>query len=78
MCTNRAGSAYEDTNGKHDSTHTLPNLLIRNPVTMRVQVVDFQWHPSDPFTMVSVSDAGEGGTLQVGYLLTLDTYLNLE
>ena len=32
-----------------------------------MQVVDFQWHPVDPFTMVSVSDAGEGGTLQVGY-----------
>lgn len=29
------------------------------------QVVDFQWHPTDPYTMVSVSDAGSGGTLQV-------------
>ena len=31
----------------------------------RAQVVDFQWHPGDPFTMVSVSDGGDGGTLQV-------------
>ena len=30
-----------------------------------VQVVDFQWHAGDPYTMVSVSDSGEGGTLQV-------------
>lgn len=29
------------------------------------QVVDFQWHPTDPYTMVSVSDAGAGGTLQI-------------
>lgn len=29
------------------------------------QVADFQWHPSDPYTMVSVSDDPEGGTLQL-------------
>lgn len=28
-------------------------------------MVDFQWHASDPYTMVSVSESGEGGTLQV-------------
>ena len=30
-----------------------------------MQVVDFQWHASDPYTMVSVSDDNEGGTLQI-------------
>ncbi len=30
-----------------------------------MQVVDFQWHGGDPYTMVSVSESGEGGTLQV-------------
>ncbi len=30
-----------------------------------LQVVDFQWHGGDPYTMVSVSESGEGGTLQV-------------
>ena len=29
------------------------------------QVVDFQWHASDAYTMASVSDSGEGSTLQV-------------
>ena len=28
-------------------------------------MVDFQWHAGDPYTMVSVSESGEGGTLQV-------------
>ena len=28
------------------------------------QVVDFQWHATDPYTMASVSDSGEGSTLQ--------------
>ena len=28
-------------------------------------MVDFQWHGGDPYTMVSVSESGEGGTLQV-------------
>ena len=30
-----------------------------------VQIADFQWHQEDPFTMVSVSDDLEGGTLQM-------------
>jgi histone-binding protein RBBP4 len=29
-----------------------------------LQVVDFQWRKDDPYTMVSVSESGEGGTLQ--------------
>ena len=28
-------------------------------------MVDFQWHPTDPFTMVSVSEHDAGGTLQL-------------
>ena len=32
---------------------------------MAVQIADFQWHQEDPFTMVSVSDDLEGGTLQM-------------
>ena len=27
-------------------------------------MVDFQWHATDPYTMASVSDSGEGSTLQ--------------
>lgn len=29
------------------------------------QIADFQWHPTDPFTVISVSDDPEGGTLQL-------------
>lgn len=29
------------------------------------QVVDFQWHPTDKFTMVSVSEHDVGGSLQI-------------
>ena len=35
------------------------------PRVRGMQVVDFQWHAGDPYTMVSVSESGEGGTLQV-------------
>ncbi len=28
-------------------------------------MADFQWHPTDPYTMMSVSDNGDGGTLQI-------------
>ncbi|CAL8462585.1 g2118 [Coccomyxa elongata] len=41
-----------------------PQLMFRH-AGHRSEVVDFQWHPTDPYTMVSVSDAGSGGTLQV-------------
>jgi len=30
-----------------------------------VQVADFQWHPTDPFTMVSVTDDNAGGTMHM-------------
>ena len=30
-----------------------------------MQVADFQWHPTDPFTMVSVTDDNAGGTMQL-------------
>ncbi|EIE23954.1 WD40 repeat-like protein [Coccomyxa subellipsoidea C-169] len=44
---------------------SLPPQLMFHHAGHRSQVVDFQWHPTDPYTMVSVSDAGAGGTLQV-------------
>ena len=28
-------------------------------------MVDFQWHPSDAYTMMSVSEDDKGGTLQL-------------
>ena len=40
-------------------------VYLRNGDAVGVQVVDFQWHAADPYTMVSVSESGEGGTLQV-------------
>ena len=30
-----------------------------------MQVADFQWHPTDPFTMVSVTDDNAGGTMHM-------------
>ncbi|CAK0756589.1 hypothetical protein CVIRNUC_002468 [Coccomyxa viridis] len=43
---------------------TLPPQLIFQHAGHRSQVVDFQWHATDPYTMASVSDSGEGSTLQ--------------
>ncbi len=28
-------------------------------------MADFQWHPTDPFTMVSVTDDSAGGTMHM-------------
>ena len=35
------------------------------PDLSRVQVADFQWHPTQPWTMVSVSDTSKGSMLQL-------------
>ncbi|KAK9814957.1 hypothetical protein WJX73_003132 [Symbiochloris irregularis] len=43
----------------------LPPQLLFQHMGHRAQVVDFQWHPSDHFTMVSVSEHDAGGTLQL-------------
>ena len=48
---------------------TLPWLCCKSILAPREslgqQVVDFQWHATDPYTMASVSDSGEGSTLQL-------------
>jgi histone-binding protein RBBP4 len=50
-------------------------MEIRTRVHKRsMQVVDFQWNPHDPWTMMSVSDdvgEGGGGTLQLWRLSDL-------
>ena len=40
---------------------------------LSAQVVDFQWHPTDKFTMVSVSEHDAGGTLQLWRICDLIT-----
>ena len=37
------------------------------------QVVDFQWHPEEPYTMMSVSEEDAGGTLQLWRICDLVT-----
>ena len=36
-------------------------------------MVDFQWHPTDPYTMMSVSEDQGGGTLQLWRICDLVT-----
>ena len=38
-----------------------------------LQVVDFQWHPEDPYTMMSVSEEEAGGALQLWRICDLVT-----
>ncbi|KAI4330679.1 hypothetical protein MLD38_028941 [Melastoma candidum] len=56
------------------STNALPGLFFRH-ADHRDKVVDFHWNPSDPWTIVSVSDDGEstggGGTLQIWRVIDL-------
>lgn len=42
-----------------------PPQLIFQHAGHRSPVADFQWHPSDPFTMVSVTDDNAGGTMHM-------------
>jgi len=41
-----------------------PQLLFQH-AGHRSPVADFQWHPTDPFTMVSVTDDNAGGTMHM-------------
>ena len=36
-------------------------------------MVDFQWHPEDPFTMMSLSEEEAGGTMQLWRICDLVT-----